>query len=240
MEYDYLYREIDLAQPSDSPKNMKLFASQLSEFVCPSDSSSAVQGSVQTNYFAVVGPGTTWSGDKPRKLSDFGIDASRTIILVEVANSGVARAEPRDLELDKQGNSVGGPKAIAISSHHGDSEDFFFVYNRPNGPAWRWPTAVCFLPPAALLPENLPKLLRIGGCKRADLDGLEASLVETRPKCATPPLAVWLLSVAALMTKAVVARPLHGKDWSARSRRAGVIKTDTPTPRPPAAPRAER
>jgi hypothetical protein len=65
--------------------------------------------------------------------------------------------------------------------------------------------SVRFLPPAALLPENLPKILRIGGCKQEDLNRLEASYVETRhPKWRNiAALAVWLVAVAALLTKAV-------------------------------------
>ncbi len=48
-------------------------------------------------------------------------------------------------------------------------------------------------------------LLRIGGCKQEDLDKLDASFVETRHLKwrNIAALAVWLLSVGALLTKAV-------------------------------------
>ena len=210
MEYDYLYFQLyggpPWGSPWDSPRNKALTAFSLKEYVCPSDPSSKVAGSTQTNYFAVVGPGMAWAGEKPMKLSDFGKDARNTIMLVEVANSGVHWAEPRDLELDDQGNPVGGASALAVSSCHGHSEDFFFVYDHPAGACVAMADgSVRYLPPAALLPENLPKLLRIGGCKQEDLDKLEGSFVETRhPKWRNiAALAVWLLSVAALMTKAV-------------------------------------
>ena len=62
-------------------------------FDCPDDPQNAAPLSNMTSYLAVVGPHTAWAGAKPRKLSDFK-DPSKTILLVEVANSGIHWAEP--------------------------------------------------------------------------------------------------------------------------------------------------
>jgi len=56
-------------------------------------------GALQTSYFAVVGPNAAWAGEKPRKLADFGTNAASTVMLVEVANSDIAWAEPEDFSL---------------------------------------------------------------------------------------------------------------------------------------------
>ena len=58
-----------------------------------------------TNYFAVVGPNAAWTGDKPRKLADLGKDAVHTVLLAEMADSGIAWAEPKDLSLDSPGRN---------------------------------------------------------------------------------------------------------------------------------------
>jgi hypothetical protein len=214
MEYIYLYKLIDFAQPWDSLANKKLLAFQLKDFVCPSDPSSAAPGSTQTDYFAVVGPGTAWAGDKPIRLADFGGDASNTIMLVEVTNSGVPWTEPRDLVLDATGSAAGGSPSLAISSGHGHYENFFYVSDHPTGAcAAMADGSVRYLPAGALSAENLPKLLKIGGCKQEELDKYEDFFVETwHPKWANiAALAVWLLSVGTLLTKSVrsrKARPL--------------------------------
>ena len=120
LEYDALYKQIDLTQPWDSPKNKKLLAYGLKEFVCPNDPTSNVPGATQTNYFAVVGPNAAWAGEKPRKLADFGKDAPHTIMVVEAANSGIAWAEPKDFSLERssQFHRHRSPENMTASTAH--------------------------------------------------------------------------------------------------------------------------
>ncbi len=87
MEYDSLYKDLDLALPWNAPGNRALLAIHLKEFACPSDPSSQVSGSLQTNYFAVVGPNTAWDRSKPVAAS--GEVAATTVMLVEVVGSRV-------------------------------------------------------------------------------------------------------------------------------------------------------
>src|SRR5271157_2215344 len=47
MEYDTLYRRLDLTQPWDAPKNKDLLLGQLREFTCPSDATSELPGTLQ-------------------------------------------------------------------------------------------------------------------------------------------------------------------------------------------------
>jgi len=67
---------------------------------------------------AVVGPNTAWPGAVGRKLSEFKNQAS-TILLVEVADSGIQWAEPRDLYIGQMAlgiNTVGAN--LGVSSRH--------------------------------------------------------------------------------------------------------------------------
>jgi prepilin-type processing-associated H-X9-DG protein len=74
-----------------------------------------------TDYVAIVGPNTAWPRAKGSKLSDFK-DPSKTILVVEVTNSGISWAEPRDLSLEViakgiLSNHVGGFDAVFADGH---------------------------------------------------------------------------------------------------------------------------
>jgi prepilin-type processing-associated H-X9-DG protein len=91
-----LYEQIDFSEPWNSPNNRPLADTDPYVFRCPSD---AAAGQFDTNYVAVVGPGTAWPGETCSKLSDFKDGTSNTILLVEVVNPGIRWAEPRDLHI---------------------------------------------------------------------------------------------------------------------------------------------
>ena len=54
-------------------------------------------------------------------------------MLVEVANSGIAWTEPRDLSLDTLGAAGAKSPPLVVSSNHGRREEFFFIYDRGSG-----------------------------------------------------------------------------------------------------------
>ena len=58
-----------------------------------------------TSYVAVVGPETAWPGITGRKLSEITDDPASTILVLEVAHSGIHWMEPKDLTLDEILNS---------------------------------------------------------------------------------------------------------------------------------------
>ena len=87
--------------------------------------------------------------------------------VVEATNSGIAWAEPRDLSLDSLGAADAKSPALALSSHHGGrSEEFFFTYDYGTGVCVAMADgSVHFLRTDSLSPEDLRKVLQIGGCK---------------------------------------------------------------------------
>ena len=209
LKYDDLYKSLDLAQPSNSPRNWQmLLDGQPQEFECPNDHH-AKSPSSETSCLAVVGTNAAWTVDKPRKLADFGKDASITIMLVDLGLSGIRWAEPRDLSADNpvfDDNKL--PRIVPL--HQGGRPDgFFFKYEHGSGTHVAMADGcVRFLRTDNLTADDLRQILQIGGCKEGTT-GARAFIDESTwhlnwPNIAA--LAAWLLSVGMLLTRAVRCR----------------------------------
>jgi prepilin-type processing-associated H-X9-DG protein len=83
----------------DSPTNSLRTRDAIEGFHCPSDFGRARQTN-ETSYVAIIGPGTAWTPGRPLRLAEMTDGTSNTILLVEMKNSGIAWAEPRDLDLE--------------------------------------------------------------------------------------------------------------------------------------------
>ena len=117
MEQQPLYDKYDLNEAWDGPNNRKLAKDIPSVYGCPSDANRS-NVSTFTNYVAVVGPQTAWPGAKPVKIADITDGTSRTILVVEVANSGIHWMEPRDLDFTQMIHAVNPKAGRGISSEH--------------------------------------------------------------------------------------------------------------------------
>ncbi len=71
-----------------------------------------------TNYVAIVGPHTAWPGAKGSKLADFKDGPANTILLVEIANSDIHWAEPRDLTEEEFVPKINADRRRSPSSRH--------------------------------------------------------------------------------------------------------------------------
>ena len=71
-----------------------------------------------TSYAVVVGPGTMWPGDESVCSRDVTDGTSRTLLVVEVADSGIEWMEPRDLHIDKLAPNINPASGQGISSKH--------------------------------------------------------------------------------------------------------------------------
>ncbi len=211
MEMKPLYDAYDFTEPWDGPKNKKLLPTCVMGYVCPSDPNTHGPGANQTSYVAVVGRNAAWPGEKSRKLGsvDFPGGASNTIMVVEVANSGIPWMEPRDLSLDTLAAAGAKSPALTVSSNHGHSEDFFFIYDHGCGANVAMADGSAhYLSPGSLSTGNLRKILQVGGYRGEESGSGDASFDEGRrlnwPNIAA--LAVWFLSVGALLVRAVRSR----------------------------------
>jgi hypothetical protein len=102
-------------EPWDSPGNQRITDVPLQYYSCPSG---ADRLRPTTSYMMVVGPHTISDGPHSRKKTDITDDAARTIMLVEVADSDVRWAEPKDLRFDQLDFKIDGTKRGGLGSPH--------------------------------------------------------------------------------------------------------------------------
>jgi hypothetical protein len=110
-----LYDQYDLREPWDSLQNQAVTARMPAVFRCPADKK-APGG--ETNYAMVVGPGTVSNGTASCKLEDIRDGTDQTILVVEVVDSGIHWAEPRDLNVEGMSFQINSPGGKDISSRH--------------------------------------------------------------------------------------------------------------------------
>ena len=103
-----VFEAYDFDQPWDSPNNLAVAERlEYGSFSCPELQEYTWLGFQQrpktayTTYVAVTGPGTAFDGDSGARLSDFPDSTSRTVLLVEYANSDIQLLEPRDLTAEE-------------------------------------------------------------------------------------------------------------------------------------------
>jgi hypothetical protein len=110
IEQESLFREYDFNEPWDGPNNRRLASRMpgIFRFSTLSDSKSPV-----TNYLAVVGEGTLWSGDGSATLEEVTDGLGQTIQIVENSGLGVHWMEPRDLEFATMSFELGSPTGVS-------------------------------------------------------------------------------------------------------------------------------
>ncbi len=96
--YDDLFKQYDMKQPWNSPKNRALASQIPSTYDSPYD---RTRRCPITPYLAVSGEETLWPGAGTVKRSDIRGDPSKRIALVEAANSDIEWTEPRDIPFSK-------------------------------------------------------------------------------------------------------------------------------------------
>ncbi len=102
--YGSLYKRYSFNEPWNGPNNKKLLAARPREYVCPSDGNAWWSDAGPTSYVAVVGRNAAWRGTTPRKAVDLA-PSHETIIVVEVAESGISWTEPKDLSVRRRSDS---------------------------------------------------------------------------------------------------------------------------------------
>ncbi len=114
LEFKPIYKQYRFDEPWNGPHNRKLAEMQIHLFQCPK----AKHSDSETNYLVVVGPNTVFPGSKCVKISEITAGTTQTILLVEVDNSGIQWAEPRDLSEVEAIRGINPKSGIGISSHH--------------------------------------------------------------------------------------------------------------------------
>ena len=118
-----LYDEYNLGEPWDSVHNREVTAKMPAVFRCPAAKTAAA---AETNYAMIVGPGAVSSGTvscKPEEIRD---GADQTIMVVELVDSGIRWAEPRDLNVEGMSFQINSPGGKDISSRHTSGANVVF------------------------------------------------------------------------------------------------------------------
>jgi hypothetical protein len=110
-------------EPWDSLNNRKITDVVVAHFKCPFE---RMPDEPTTSYMMVVGPHTISDGPHSRKVSEITDGASNTIMLVEVTDSGVRWAEPRDLSFDDIHFRANAADRMGIATH--DSPGVFVAF----------------------------------------------------------------------------------------------------------------
>jgi len=115
-----LYASYRFDEPWDGPNNKLLPTADMPYYSCPEHP--GVRGKTSptdTSYVVIVGPKSAFPGDQCVALSDITDDHGNTILVVEIANSGIHWIEPRDLHVTQMARQINPPRGQGISSAHG-------------------------------------------------------------------------------------------------------------------------
>jgi hypothetical protein len=116
LEQKALYDKYDFQEPWNGPHNAKLHDEIRHLYDCPSRSGR--YPNFDTSYVAVVGANTAWPGAKAISYASITDRTSETLLIVEMANSGIHWMEPRDLSFDEIPIAINPPNGPGISSPH--------------------------------------------------------------------------------------------------------------------------
>jgi len=109
-----LYHRYRFDEPWDGPNNRKL-ADEIPEvYRCP-----GVKNEKRfASYLAVIGDETAWPGKVPRREEEMKDGLTKTILLVESANSQIEWTKPEDLHFDDVIKTFGQTNQLISSEHH--------------------------------------------------------------------------------------------------------------------------
>jgi hypothetical protein len=116
LEKKDLYKRYRFDEPWNGPNNRKLEKEMPKEFRCPNQP--AGRHPYATSYVAVVGSNTVWRHNRSVKVREIKDGTSHTVLLVEIADSGIHWMEPRDLEYPPMPTKVNPASGQGISNHH--------------------------------------------------------------------------------------------------------------------------
>jgi prepilin-type processing-associated H-X9-DG protein len=126
IESSHTYNDYNLLQPWNAPCNTTVVNMPYFFYNCMNHDDPP---SRFTNYVALVGPGTAFPGASSSRLSDVSDGSINTIMVVEMADSDIGWAEPRDLDATLVSLIVNGAKRPGISSNDGPGANILFMDN---------------------------------------------------------------------------------------------------------------
>jgi len=167
LEEDRLFAQYDFDEPWNGPNNRKLASHVPYIYVCDSDREEAPN----TSYLAVVGPEAAWHGSDPVKKHEISDAAFETIMLVEVADSGINWMEPKDLSFEQALAGINPASGTGISSQH-MCEGHYFLHDEPVGACAAFVDRSAQVLDPHIPPEALEAMLTANGGETIDWESL--------------------------------------------------------------------
>ena len=118
LDHKDVYTEFHRDEPWDSPHNLALIErKRIWAFACPTecDGSDAPNN---TSYVMIVGPGMICDGRTSVGEGDVADGLQNTLLVVEMSDSGIHWAEPRDLNVAEMSYRINDPDEPCIRSRH--------------------------------------------------------------------------------------------------------------------------
>jgi prepilin-type processing-associated H-X9-DG protein len=112
LERRELFEHCELREPWNSPRNNFLLGEEIALFRCPYTKGGNAK---DTCYVAVGGAGTAW--DRVGRLERIP-GTAKMILVIEMKNSGIHWAEPRDLDLDNLPKGVTKQNLLETIANH--------------------------------------------------------------------------------------------------------------------------
>lgn len=160
LEHGWMHDRYDFNQPWNSPQNAQVTQSMPSVFGCPADETAYMND--ETSYMVVIGANTLFPGSTPTSQADVSDRLEYTMMIVEVPESGIHWAEPRDLDARQISFEVNsGPYGQEMGSFH------------PGGAVYATADGKTYFLPELTPPEYVEALTTINGGEAITPDSLE-------------------------------------------------------------------
>lgn len=114
LDQEALYRQIDLNEPWDSPKNQAFNLTVVPTYRCATDPDAR-----DCSYMAIVGPNTAFPGPTGSKMMTFTDGTANTLLIVEVQGNTRSWMEPVDLDATTMRYQINAGPTEPGSSHPG-------------------------------------------------------------------------------------------------------------------------
>jgi hypothetical protein len=189
----------------NGPKNSKVLNQAPRPYIAPEDwQPTPMTSPNNAGYVAVLGPNAAWRGDRSVKLGAIRNQLDKTVLLIEVADSGIVWTEPRDVSWNDAPKLLdASPRAISLRKRRAPS-GFFFQASPESVLVLLANGSIGQLSGAQLTPDGLKAALIVGGYAAND-SGMSGRRLNW-PNCCT--LLVWTGSIYVLLRRLVCNFPL--------------------------------
>jgi hypothetical protein len=113
LEQGDLMKQYDFSVAWDDPRNASVVGTPLAVYQSPRDPARLRN---RTSYVVVRGPDTVFPGAMPLPISSMMEGTANTVLVLEIRNSDIQWAEPRDLDIDSISTDPSAPNSVNLAA----------------------------------------------------------------------------------------------------------------------------